>query len=163
MNKASLLKASTIFVATGFGLGFAPVASGTFGTLPGIALVFAINYYWKIPVGWMGLIALLLTLLAVPICDVAEKYFAKKDDGRIVADEMMTFPICMIGLPATPIMLTIAFITSRVFDVLKPPPARQLQLLHGGLGIVIDDVIANIYALFVNHLLFLLLKWKGII
>ncbi|NLB56628.1 MAG: phosphatidylglycerophosphatase A, partial [Lentisphaerae bacterium] len=89
-----------------------------------------------------------------PICSVAEKHFNKKDDGRIVADEYLAFPISMIGLPLTPAMFLLAFITFRIFDVLKPFPACKLQMLKGGLGIVIDDVIACLYALALNHMIF---------
>jgi phosphatidylglycerophosphatase A len=96
----------------------------------------------------------LLALLAVPLCDIAEKAFARKDDGRIVADEYLTFPICMIGLPfaAHPWLLALGFLTHRACDIVKPPPARQIQALPGGAGIVMDDIISSLYALALNHL-----------
>lgn len=148
--------------ATSFGLGLIPIASGTFGALPGILIVWVLSYLLELGVGWMILISLILTIIAIPICDVAEKYFGKKDDNKIVADEALTFPICMIGLPPQPIMLIIAFIVSRILDILKPPPARYLQTLHGGLGIVIDDFIANLYALIFNHLIYYILGYFGL-
>jgi phosphatidylglycerophosphatase A len=67
----------------------------------------------------------------------------------------MTFSLCLIGIPwlEWPAFLAIAFIVSRIMDIIKPPPARESQALASGIGIVMDDVLANIYALIVNHLI----------
>ena len=140
-------------LATGFGLGLAPVASGTFGALPGILLAAALLL---LPWPAQAAAAALLTWAAVPICDLAEKTFGRKDDGRIVADEYLTFPICLIGIPwaAYPWFMAAAFVVSRAMDVVKPFPARGLQDIRGGRGIVVDDLIAQLYALAVNHALF---------
>ena len=69
----------------------------------------------------------------------------------------LTFPICMLGLPFVPWVLAMAFVTNRILDILKPPPARQIQELHGGLGVVLDDLISSCYSLALNHLLYGLL------
>ena len=140
---------AAVWLATGGGLGYSPVASGTAGTLPGVLIVAAI---WPLGLTAQIVSAIILAVLAVPLCDIAEAHFRTKDDGRIVADEFMTFPICMIGLPLTPWVLVMAFVSNRVFDILKPPPARGLQALPGGFGIVIDDVFATLYSLAANHL-----------
>lgn len=155
LARASLWRKPIILAATGFGLGLSPVASGTAGTLLGVPLLFALAPPWAYlgsgaPLA-QGIAALGLFLLAVPICDVAEKHFGRKDDGRIVADEFMTFPIGLVGLPLSPWMLALAFFTNRFFDVLKPFPAYRLQRLPGGLGIVADDGVAALYSLLVNH------------
>ena len=146
-----------VALATGMGLGFSPVASGTTGSLPGILLVLALHPLLEWPGGvWLqALAALALAALAIPICDIAEKHYGTKDDGRIVADEYLTFPICMLGLPWAEHLwiFPMAFVVARIMDILKPPPAHQLQAVHGGFGIVIDDVIASLYALAVNHIL----------
>jgi len=154
LARASLWRKPFILLATGFGLGLCPVASGTAGTLPGVLILLALGPLWQGSILWQVVAAAALCLVAVPICDVAERHFGVKDDHRIVADEYLTFPLGMIGLPLVPWMLAVAFLTNRVFDVLKPPPAWQLQELHGGIGIVIDDVIAALYSLAVNHLIF---------
>lgn len=86
-----------------------------------------------------------------------ERQFGVKDDLRIVADEYLTFPLRMIGLLATAGALLLAFLTHRLCDILKPPPARSLQRLPGGWGIVLDDVIASVYALALNYGLYRLL------
>jgi phosphatidylglycerophosphatase A len=148
------LQALALFFATGFGTGLSPVASGTVGTLPAIPVIW---FLWQSPLAswpYQLLFAVCMVLFAVPICSVAERCFQTKDDGRIVADEYMSFPICMIGLPASIPTLSIAFLTFRIFDILKPEPANRLQSIKGGRGIVLDDVMAAIYSLAVNHIVF---------
>lgn len=143
-----------VVLASGFGLGFIPFASGTFGTLPGVALVLLL---WPVFAGSIALqiaTGVALTLAAVPVCSAAERVFAKKDDGRIVADEYATFPLVMIGLPVAREewwILLVAFLAARFFDILKPWPARGLQKIRGGLGIVIDDAVSSLYALAFAH------------
>lgn len=148
----SIIDRLAVVLATGFGLGLSPVASGTVGSLPGLLLAWALLFLPGGVAAQAGA-ALLLALLAVPVCDRAEKHFGGKDDGRIVADEYLTFPICVLGLPwpAHPWMLGMAFVVARVLDVIKPPPAFQSQRIPGGAGIVADDAIANLYALALNH------------
>ncbi len=141
-----------IAISTGLGLGYSPVASGTAGSLLGIAIVIPVL---SLSLTGQVVVAVVLSLLAIPICGSAENILGKKDDGRIVADEYLTFPICLLGIPVMecPWFLVVAFLVSRVLDIVKPPPAREAQALMGGLGIVMDDVFANIYALVINHLL----------
>ena len=139
-------------LATGFGTGYSPFASGTVGTLPALPLVWVVWQYTAWPAQLF--LAVVLAVLAIPICSAAERRFQTKDDGRIVADEYLTFPICMIGLPVGPLMLAVAFVTARIFDIFKPPPVNQLQAVKGGLGIVLDDVMASFYSLAVNHLVY---------
>ena len=93
---ASFRHRLVLALATGFGLGYAPVASGTIGSLPGVVLAVGLAY---LPLWIQVAAAVLLASLAIPICTAAERHFGHKDDGRIVADEYMTFPLCVIGLP----------------------------------------------------------------
>ncbi|MDA0576980.1 MAG: phosphatidylglycerophosphatase A [Verrucomicrobia bacterium] len=140
----------TIWLATGFGLGYSPVASGTFGTLPGLLIVMALAGE---SLRTQIIAAVVMAVVAIPICSHAEEKFGRKDDGRIVADEYGTFLIATLGLPwlAHPWLLGLAFVTSRITDIIKPPPARQSQSLTGGVGIVMDDVFSTLYALALNH------------
>ena len=149
-------KTLTKMLATGFGLGYSPVASGTVGTIPGIVIAYLLFSGVAGDIGLMVQVCIViaLTAVAVPICDRAEDLFRKKDDGRIVADEYLTFPICLLGLPWEPWVVAMAFVTCRLMDILKPPPAHGLQSLKGGFGIVVDDVVASLYSLALNHLLF---------
>ncbi|MBA4386433.1 MAG: phosphatidylglycerophosphatase A [Verrucomicrobia bacterium] len=139
-----------VWLATGFGLGLSPFASGTVGSIPGLALAALIS---PLAWGWQAAVCAVLTILAVPICGAGEDRYGRKDDGRIVADEYMTFPICLIGLPwvLNIWLLPVAFVVNRVMDIIKPPPARQSQALRGGLGIVMDDFLSSLYALGLNH------------
>ena len=148
-------KKMTLFIASGFGLGLvAPFAPGTFGSLPGLALAFAVT---MLPV-WMQIpVCTVLTLLAVPVCDAAERYLGIKDDGRIAADEWMLFPIAVIGLPLLSLPLceiAVFFLVVRIIDIVKPYPCRRLQSIPGGRGIVVDDFVANLYSLAVNWALY---------
>lgn len=147
------------WVATGFGTGYSPVAPGTVGSLPGIPLAWACCTYlpWTIQIP----VALALTVLAIPFCGLAERQFGRKDDRRIVADEWMLFPLCVIGLPPHPLMFAIAFVFARGFDVLKLWPAHGLQRITGGTGIVIDDFFAMLYALACNHIAYRVLLQLG--
>ena len=140
-----------LLLATGFGLGLMPVASGTFGTLLALPLVWVFWDFWQIGIVWQVVLGGVLSLAAIPVCSVAERCYKTKDDGRIVADEYMTFPLCMIGLPWNPWVLLTAFLSCRFFDIAKPAPADQLQRIRGGTGIVIDDVVASLYSLAFNH------------
>jgi phosphatidylglycerophosphatase A len=140
------------WIATGFGLGLSPFAPGTVGTVLGIPIAAALSIGglgWGAQVVW----AACLALAAGPACDSAERQFGTKDDHRIVADEYLTFPICVIGLPWMEHLwlLPVAFVVNRVMDIIKPAPARQLQALRGGWGIVADDVMSSLYALIINH------------
>jgi phosphatidylglycerophosphatase A len=140
------------WMAVGFGTGWSPVMPGTVGTLVGLPIAWAMMLYVpQVGVQIIGCVA--LTVLAIPICGVAEKMIGGKDPGCIVADEYLTLPITVIGL-GSPWALLSGFVLHRIFDITKPPPIKQLQHIHGGLGIVVDDFIAALIALALNHLLF---------
>lgn len=151
----------SVSIAMGFGLGKSPIAPGTVGTLLGIPLVGLLASLCGGTLAFRSaapILCALLAALAIPVCDRAESILGKKDDGRIVADEYLTFPICMLGLPLQPAWFVTAFLTNRFFDIAKIPPAYQAQRLRGGLGIVLDDVIAALFSLACNHLLWWI--WK---
>ena len=140
-----------VFVASGFGLGLvAPFAPGTFGSLPGVALAYAVC---ALPL-WLQIVACLgFAMLAIPFCDVAERAFGIKDDGRITADEWMLYPIALVGIPLSSLpwwSMAVFFCVVRFVDIVKPWPARQMQSLQGGLGVVADDLFANLYSLALN-------------
>ena len=146
----------SLFVASGFGLGLiAPVAPGTVGSLPGVALAYAttlLPLWLQIPV-CMG-----FAILAIPFCDIAERTLGVKDDGRITADEWMLYPLALVGIPLWNLpwwSMLVFFGVVRTIDIVKPWPARGLQSIPGGRGIVIDDFIANLYSLAVNWAIYL--------
>ena len=153
------MKKTILLVSSGFGLGLSPFASGTCGALLGIPLGLALTTFHGQLLMQLAIAAVLI-LLAIPVCDAAERIYGVKDDGRIVADEYMLLPICFIGHAPLWRMITaggeaawralafvaVIFVVSRVTDILKPSPARQLQAVRGGLGIVLDDLVADIYS-----------------
>jgi phosphatidylglycerophosphatase A len=139
------------WVAVGLGFGYSPIMPGTVGTLWGIPLAWGVMQFSNC---WVQSgICVLLTLLSIPICEVAEKVIGGKDPGCIVADEYLTLPIVIIGL-TSPWAILSGFVFHRIFDITKPPPIKQLQDIHGGFGITIDDFLAALIALGCNHLLF---------
>ncbi|MGN0877435.1 MAG: phosphatidylglycerophosphatase A [Kiritimatiellia bacterium] len=147
-----------LFVATGFGIGLVvPFAPGTFGSAAGVALAYATTL---LPV-WAQVVACLgLTLAAISFCGSAERMLGIKDDGRITADEWMLYPLALIGIPVGDLpwyAMAAFFLVIRAIDIVKPPPARQLQAIHGGFGIVIDDFFANLYSLGLNWALYVYL------
>ena len=155
-----MVKRFSVFIASGFGLGLvAPFAPGTFGSLPGVALAYAVC---ALPLCLQIVACLGLVLLAIPFCEVAEKALGIKDDGRITADEWMLYPMALVGIPLADLpwwSMLVFFAVVRVIDIVKPWPARQLQYIPGGRGIVIDDFIANLYSLAINWLIVILL-WR---
>ena len=134
-----------IFLASAGFLGYAPVASGTFGTLAGIVLFLALSLlpFW----GYLAVLFVFLAL-AVLISHRAEQIFGGKDDGRIVIDEVAGYLVTMAGIRPGLTVIILGFLLFRAFDILKPWPVRFIdQKCPGGLGVVLDDVAAGIYSL----------------
>jgi phosphatidylglycerophosphatase A len=133
-----------LFVATGVFVGYIPVASGTFGTLVGIPLVLAFS---KLPLAVAASATMAIFILAVWAAGETERQLKLKDPGCIVIDEITGFCITMLAIPFSTITCIVGFVLFRFFDVLKPPPARQMERhLKGGWGVVMDDVVAGIMA-----------------
>ena len=133
-----------MFLATGFYIGNIPFAPGTFGSLIGLPLCFALAGMSLAP-AVLG--TLLFIFFAVYIADAAEKLLKRSDPGCIVIDEMAGMMVTLIGLPFNPITVVIGFIIFRILDILKPFPIRNLdRRIPGGLGVVADDVAAGIIA-----------------
>lgn len=145
-------------LATGLGTGHSRFLPGTVGTFWGIPLAWAISQIPELLL--QASAAVILCLLAIPLCGAAERKLGKgKDPSCIVADEYLTLPIVYLGLPFSGPVVATGFVLHRLFDITKPPPIRQLQSIPGGLGVVIDDVLAALFALVVNHLIFHLAGW----
>ena len=139
-------------LSTWFFLGYSPLAPGTAGTLGAMALAFLLLLLpGSLPYGAFA-VALVLLFLAVgiPLGRWAEGRFGKKDPGPFVLDEVMGYfvPLCYyFPFRPAPDELFAAFFLFRIFDVVKPPPARRLEELEGGWGIMLDDLIAGLYSL----------------
>ncbi|MFV1872051.1 MAG: phosphatidylglycerophosphatase A [Oleiphilus sp.] len=144
---AGFLKHPAHFLAFGFGSGCTPKAPGTFGTLVGM-MVYCLLPPMSMPL-FLGFI-LVSFFLGIYFCDKATKALGVHDHGGIVWDEFVGFWISVIALPEGLAWLLLAFCLFRLFDIWKPQPIKYLdQKVEGGLGIMLDDVVAGIYALIV--------------
>ncbi|MBF0554638.1 MAG: phosphatidylglycerophosphatase A [Nitrospirae bacterium] len=128
-------------IATVWFVGYAPVASGTFGTLA--ALIFFVAL-------WPSDFTLFVITVAVVVvgtvaAHAAEGYFNEKDSHRIVIDEVAGFFVSILYVPKGFVVLTLAFFLFRAFDIIKPPPVNYMERIKGGLGVMLDDVAAGIY------------------
>ena len=140
-----------LLFATGFGVGYSPIVPGTLGTLLAIPLYLFLS---EIPSPIYELTLMGFFFLSVWISERAEQFFGKKDDRRIVIDEIMGFFITMLWLEKSLFVIIMGFILFRFFDILKPFPLRNLEKRwRGGYGVVLDDVVAGIYANILIHLL----------
>ena len=131
------------FLATGFGSGLAPFAPGTAGTLVGVLICLIC-----MPMPPILRLFFVFALLALSfyVAGQAEIIYKKKDDQRIVIDEIIGIQITMLPVAITVLHLCVGFVLFRVFDILKPFPINNLQRLPGGWGVVADDIGAGIYA-----------------
>ncbi len=130
-------------LATGFGAGLSPVMPGTAGTLVGVLLCLAF-----LPLHWIFrfIFVAVLVGVAVYVSGRAEEIYGKKDDQRIVIDEIAGFLVAMLPVAINFLNLALAFVLFRIFDIWKPYPLRKFQELPGGWGVVVDDIGAGIYA-----------------
>ncbi|MEQ6888776.1 phosphatidylglycerophosphatase A [Halomonas sp. CS7] len=128
-------------LSTGLGLGLSPWAPGTVGSLLGLPLAWWLSGRTRRV--QLGLTAALL-VAAMPVCHQAATALGIKDDGRIVLDEIVAFPVTVLGLSAArhPAALAGAYVIYRGFDITKPAPVSMAESLPGGIGIVLDDTVA---------------------
>lgn len=142
-------------VATAFGVGFSPYLSGTCGSVLGVGLFYILRDQ---PRGVLSLVAFLITLVGIVVSFDAERVFGVKDSPRIVIDEVAGQLVTFLFVPYSLVHLVAGFLLFRFFDILKPFPARWAQdHLPGGMGVMMDDVIAGMQAglllLLVNYFL----------
>lgn len=133
-----------VLLSSGLGLGFLPKAPGTFGTLWGIVLFFGLHDY---PLHWVLPGMVLLFLAAVFLAQAAEKTLQSHDSSIIVIDEVVGYGVTVLGFHFSWPLAVAAFAVFRFFDILKPYPIRWIdQRVPGGWGVVLDDVLAGVYA-----------------
>lgn len=133
------------FFAFGFGSGLAPWAPGTFGTLAavplavGLKLLPAVAFWAFLPIAFV---------LGVYLCEVTSKRLGEHDPGGIVWDEMVAYWLTVAFFPLHWAWMLAAFVLFRLFDILKPWPIRWVEKrFGGGLGIMLDDIVAALYAM----------------
>jgi phosphatidylglycerophosphatase A len=143
----TLVRALAIVVATVAGVGYAPVASGTLGSLVALPLLPPLAELRGWSIGLYATLLAVLVLLAVWAAGRAEAAFGGRDHSRIVIDEVVGLFVAGAFLPGTWSAAALAFFFFRAFDVLKPFPAGYIDgQVEGGLGVVGDDLVAGVYA-----------------
>ncbi|WP_293276184.1 phosphatidylglycerophosphatase A [Neisseria sp. oral taxon 014] len=137
------------FFAFGFGSGLAPVAPGTFGTLPALPIAFVL-YLLGVTGWWLAVLCIALFFWGVWICSHTERELGIQDYGGIVWDEIVAMLLVLAFVPFRWKWWLAAFVLFRVFDAVKPWPIKWFDArIHGGLGIMLDDIIAAFFTLFV--------------
>lgn len=145
------------FLATGLGLGYMPVAPGTFGSLLGAVLFYFLRDQ---PKTWFIEFALVFALISIVIAHLAEKSFKQKDCQKIVIDEVAGILFCYAFVSYNMYNLVLGFILFRLFDIAKIFPANHAQnKLVGGLGVVGDDLVAGIQGGIILYYLPQLIQW----
>jgi phosphatidylglycerophosphatase A len=139
-------------VATVFGVGYAPIAPGTFGSAVGLLV------WWLLPAAPSAQAIAIILMFAAGSwgAHVAERHFGRTDPGQVVIDEVMGMLITLFLNPVGWGGAIGGFLLFRVFDVIKPYPANRLEQIHGGVGVMADDAMAAVYA---NLALRLVLYW----
>jgi phosphatidylglycerophosphatase A len=141
------------FIGSGFYTGYFPIASGTVGS-------FAALIIYLIP-GFENLLIIIPAIIIFAAYGIylGNKFEIKygKDPSECTVDEVVGTWISLLALPKTIGIIVAAFLIWRILDIIKPSPARGLEKLKGGLGIMIDDVVSGIYTLIIMHLIVYLL------
>lgn len=138
------------WLATGFGSGLSPFAPGTVGTLAAIPFYWLMSY---LPLSVYIAVTVVAAIAGIWICQSATKAIGQDDHGSIVWDEFVGFWITMIAAPKGLFWLLAGFLIFRFFDIIKPWPIRWLdRYVKGGLGIMVDDVLAGLFGLLVMQI-----------
>ena len=140
-----------ILFATWWGTGYSPIASGTIGTAAAIPLYLLLV---RLPILYYLLLLIPLTIFSCWVSGRAETIFNEKDSGKIVIDEVVGYLVTMTGVPLSFKSVILGFFLFRFFDVVKVPPANIIdRQMHNGCGVVLDDVVAGLYACVLLHIL----------
>jgi phosphatidylglycerophosphatase A len=137
--------------ASGLLSGYVPAASGTLGSA--VAVAFYLIPGFESPL-LLGAMLLLVFGLGIKASSIMEKRYGH-DPAEVTIDEVVGMWITLIFLPKTTIVILIAFLIFRFFDIIKPFPARTFDAMHGGFGIMMDDVVSGMYANIIMHVFLL--------
>jgi phosphatidylglycerophosphatase A len=145
-NAGFLLSHPAHFLALGFGTGLSPYAPGTFGTLLAFPL-YAVLAQWLAP-GVLAVVIAGLFAIGIWACDRTGRDLGVADHGAMNWDEVVAFLLVLLFTPQGLGWQAVAFLAFRFFDVVKPPPIRHAERrVKGGLGVMLDDLIAASYTL----------------
>ncbi|MCA0404187.1 MAG: phosphatidylglycerophosphatase A [Proteobacteria bacterium] len=143
----------TYFLAFGFGSGLMPIAPGTWGTIAAIPLYLLIS---SCPLVCYLFLTFIVFLIGVKLSDDVSKELGFHDFSGIVIDEIAGFLLTMTAAPVNALWIVIGFLLFRLFDIWKPQPIRMIdKKVKGGLGIMLDDILAAVPAWIILQLLIL--------
>ncbi len=153
MNK--WYKYAVLFFASGSFVGYIPFVSGTLGSLLGLILYVVLHNY--LTTLWLIIISIIFFFMGVYASHKAEQILNEQDSSKIVIDEIVGMIVTMLFLRPNLTNLAAGFITFRAFDIIKPPPISYVDKnIHGGFGVMFDDLIAGVFANIVIHAVILL-------
>lgn len=141
-----------------FYLGYVPYIPGFFGSVGGLLFYLAVRHNFALYIGTL----IVLTVLAFLVINKAEAIYGAKDAKRIVIDEAVGMMLVLFLIPSKPVAIFLAFILFRFFDVLKPFPIKWAERQMSPLGVILDDIIAAIYANLSVQALFILAMKSGV-
>jgi phosphatidylglycerophosphatase A len=146
-------------IGTFFGAGLLKPGPGTYGSISAALLWYAAAHIFHpapIPLAiGTTIAAIIATLIGIPAATIVARESGREDPGHVVIDEVAGQLIALIAIPADWRHAVISLLLFRIFDILKPPPIRQLERLPTGTGIMLDDVAAGILALIIAQLIHL--------
>jgi phosphatidylglycerophosphatase A len=146
-------------IGTFFGAGLLKPGPGTYGSISAVLLWYAAAHLLHPAPAALAMgttiAAILTTFIGIPAATIVANESGREDPGHVVIDEVAGQLIALIAIPADWQHAALSLVLFRFFDILKPPPVRQLERFHGGTGIMLDDVGAGIYALAVAQLIHL--------
>lgn len=144
-------------LGTFFGAGLMKPGPGTYGSVAAMLLWMGAAHAFQPSHTALAVItaatALLGTLIGIPAGTIVSRESGREDPQNVVLDEAVGQWIALIAIPADWTHAIVSLLLFRAFDILKPPPARQFDQMHGGTGIMLDDVAAGVYALIVAQVL----------
>jgi phosphatidylglycerophosphatase A len=136
------MKPLAVWIATSGPAGYAPVAPGTVGSVVGVVLYLAIAK-WSLTAQLV--FALVLTVVGIWAASVAAVHFGRSDPSHVVVDEVAGQVVTLVGFSFSWPLVLAGFLLFRALDIIKPWPANKLESLHGGTGIMADDLMAALY------------------
>jgi len=149
MNYRDICRHPVYFIGCGFGIGLLPWMPGTWATLAAVPLVIALS---SLPILHYLLIVVAMIVAGIYLCGKTNRDLGYDDHPAVVWDEIATFPLAMLGIPITWYYLLTGFALFRIFDILKPGPIGYVDRhWHGGVGIMLDDVLAALATLGLLH------------
>lgn len=145
------------FLAFGLGSGAAPFAPGTFGTLMAIPFYLILSHFLSLTA--YIIFTLIFIALSSWISDIVSRHIHEHDHPGMCIDEFAGFFVTMIGAPAGWPWVLLGFVLFRLFDIWKPWPIRTIdEKVHGGFGMILDDVVAGLFAFFIIQIIYLIIN-----